>query len=54
MEVVLPEQFHTDIIKDNEVYLYCKIMEESPAIPVPYLKYVNVFNKAAETIFLPY
>ena len=54
MKVVLPKQFHTDIIEGNEVYLYCKVMEESPAIPTPYLKYVDVFNETAEMILSPH
>ena len=54
MKIILPEQFHTDIIKSNKIYLYYKIMEEFPVIFIPYLKYINVFNETAETIFSLY
>ena len=50
MEIILLKQFHIDIIKNNKVYLYYKIMKEFPAISVPYLKYVDVFNKVIKTI----
>ena len=54
MEVILSKQFHTDIIENNKIYLYYKIIKESLIIPVSYLKYINVFNKTAETILSLY
>ena len=50
--MVLSEQFHTDIIKNNKIYLYYKIIKESLIIFIFYLKYVNIFNKAAKMILL--
>ena len=52
--MVLLKQFHINIIKNNEIYLYYKIMKESFIIFIFYLKYINIFNKAAKMIFLLY
>ena len=52
--MVLLKQFHTDIIKNNKIYLYYKIIKEFSIIFIPYLKYIDIFNEAAETIFLLY
>ena len=54
MKIVLLKQFHTDIIKNNKIYLYCKIIKEFSVIFTLYLKYINIFNEAAEMIFLLY
>ena len=52
--MVLPEQFYTDIIKNNKVYLYYEIIKEFLIIFILYLKYIDIFNEAAEMIFLLY
>ena len=54
MEIILLKQFYIDIIKNNKIYLYYKIIKEFLTIFTLYLKYINVFNKAAEIIFLLY
>ena len=52
--MVLLKQFYINITKNNKIYLYCKIIKEFSIIFIPYLKYINVFNKVTKTIFLPY
>ena len=54
MKIILSKQFYTDIIENNKVYLYYKIMKEFLIIFISYLKYIDIFNKAAEMILLPY
>ena len=54
MEIILLKQFYTDVIENNKVYLYYKIIKEFFTIFIPYLKYVNIFNEAAETILSLY
>ena len=54
MKIILLKQFHINIIKNNKIYLYCKIMEKSFTIFISYLKYIDVFNEATEMILLPH
>ena len=52
--MILLKQFYINIIKNNKIYLYYKIIKEFPVISVPYLKYINIFNKTVKIILLPY
>ena len=54
MEIVLLKQFYINIIKNNKIYLYYKIIKEFFIIFISYLKYINIFNETAEMIFLLY
>ena len=50
--MILSEQFYTDIIKNNKIYLYYKIIKEFFIIFISYLKYTDVFNEVIKIIFL--
>ena len=52
--MVLLKQFHINIIKNNKIYLYYKIIKEFLIIFTSYLKYIDIFNKIIKTIFLSY
>ena len=54
MEIILLEQFYINIIKNNKIYLYYKIIKEFLIIFISYLKYINIFNKIIKMIFLLY
>ena len=54
MKIILSKQFYINIIKNNKIYLYYKIMKEFSVIFISYLKYIDVFNKITEMIFLSY
>ena len=49
--MILLKQFYINIIKDDEIYLYYKIIKEFFTISAPYLKYINIFNKIVKMIF---
>ena len=52
--MILLKQFHINIIKNNKIYLYYKIIKEFLIIFAFYLKYINIFNKITKTILLLY
>ena len=52
--MILLKQFYINIIKNNKIYLYYKIIKESSVIFTLYLKYINIFNKIVKMILLLY
>ena len=50
--MILLKQFYIDIIKNNKIYLYYKIIKEFSTISALYLKYINIFNETVKTILL--